>query len=226
MFTIKICGVTSVKDALMAAAAGADAVGLNFYPRSPRRVTLESARHIAEAVAWRAVKVGVFVNAPSREVCETFDTLHLELIQLHGDEPPEFLAELGGRPVMRAFRVGPSGLDPVAEYLHQCRRLGCLPRLTLIDACQGGQYGGTGVVADWRVAEQYTALPDPPPLVLAGGLTPQNVAQAIETVRPSAVDSASGVEGSPGRKNDALVLRFVKEAKAAFARYAAGPPPA
>jgi len=216
MFSIKICGVTSVNDALMVAAAGADAVGLNFYPKSPRYVTPELARRISEALSWRVVKVGLFVNASSREVCRTFDQLRLDLIQLHGDEPPEFLGELGGRPVMRAFRVGADGLRPVAEYLDQCGKTGCTPRLVLMDSAQDGQYGGTGALPDWSALEGYPIEAAHPPMVLAGGLTPENVGHAIHTVRPTAVDAASGVETSPGRKGDLLVQRFVKAARQAF----------
>ena len=106
MFRIKICGITSVEDARAVAAAGADAVGLNFYAKSPRYVTPEKARQIVNALADELVKVGLFVNAAVEEVCETFDQLGLDLIQLHGDEPPTFPARLGGRPVMRAFRLG------------------------------------------------------------------------------------------------------------------------
>ena len=105
MFRIKICGITSVDDALLVARAGADAVGLNFYPRSPRYISLDTARKIVAALPKEIVKVGLFVNAPPADVCRTYSDLSLDLIQLHGDEPPEYLAQLGGRPVMRAFRV-------------------------------------------------------------------------------------------------------------------------
>ena len=216
MFSIKICGITSVNDALMAVAAGADAVGLNFYVKSPRYVEFDLARRICDALSWNAVKVGLFVNAPVREICRTFDQLRLDLIQLHGDEPPELLTQLGGRPVMRAFRVGQQGLQPMAGYLDECRRLQCLPRLALVDSCQNGQYGGTGTSPDWSIVGQYSTMAEAPPMVLAGGLTPQNVAQAIQAVHPVAVDTASGVEVSPGRKSDALVRQFVKAASQAF----------
>ena len=216
MFQVKICGITSVDDALAVAQAGADAIGLNFYPRSPRHVTTDVARDILKALPAGVVKVGLFVDTPADEVCRLFDDLHLDLIQLHGDQPPEFLTHLGGRPVMRAFRVGPDGLRPVAEYLARCRMLAVLPTLVLLDSLVAGAYGGTGQRADWGVAKQYVAEPGVPPLVLAGGLTPENVADAIRTVRPAAVDVASGVESQPGRKDPAAVGAFIQAARAAF----------
>lgn len=224
MFSIKICGITSVNDALTVAAAGADAVGLNFYPKSPRYVEFEVARRICEAVSWRVVKVGLFVNMPSHDVCRIFDQLRLDLIQLHGDEPPELVAQLGGRPVMRAFRLDERGLPPVTQYIEKCRQLQCLPAMSLIDSCQNGQYGGTGKTADWSVAQEYLTAIASPPMVLAGGLTPDNVARAIQTVRPKAVDTASGVETVPGRKSDELVRQFVRTAKQAFRGLPAGKP--
>ena len=108
MFQIKICGITSVDDALATARAGADAIGLNFYPRSLRHVSLDTARQIVAALPKEIVKVGLFVTAPPSDACRTYDDLHLDLIQLHGDEPLEYIAQLGNRPVMRAFRVGTS----------------------------------------------------------------------------------------------------------------------
>lgn len=216
MFRIKICGITSVGDARAVAAAGADAVGVNFYAKSPRYVTSEKAREIIDALPAEMVKVGLFVNAPAEEVCQTFDKLGLDLIQVHGDEPPEFLARLGGRPVMRAFRLGEAGLGPVRGYLADCRQLACVPQLVLVDASVEGSYGGTGEVADWRTLREYPRDSACPPLVLAGGLTPGNVAEAIGIVGPGAVDTASGVESGPGRKDPAAVEAFVRAARRAF----------
>lgn len=216
MFQIKICGITSVKDALAVARAGADAVGLNFFARSPRYVTPETAGDIVKNLPAGIVKVGLFVDTPAEEVCRLFDLLGLDLIQLHGDQPPEFLAQLGNRPIMRAFRIGPKGLEPVTEYLAQCRGLVAPPKLVMIDALVEGEYGGTGKIADWATAKQYTVMPDMPPLVLAGGLTPGNVASAIRAVAPTAVDVASGVELRPGRKDAAATEAFVHAARSAF----------
>jgi phosphoribosylanthranilate isomerase len=216
MFLIKICGITTVEDALAAVRAGADALGLNFYRHSPRYVEYDTARHIVAALPERVVKVGLFVNAPEEQVCRMFDQLGLDLAQLHGDEPPAFLRGLGERPVMRAFRVGEERLGPVADYLEQCRRLDRLPRRVLIDSRTKEMYGGTGRVADWGTVARYPLHDWHPPLVLAGGLTPDNVAEAIRVVRPAGVDTASGVESAPGRKAEALVERFVRCAREAF----------
>jgi phosphoribosylanthranilate isomerase len=216
MFRIKICGITNVDDAVAVALAGADAVGLNFYARSPRHIALDTARQIVAALPKKMVKVGLFVNAAPADTCRVYDSLGLNLIQLHGDEPPEFLAQLGGRPIMRAFRLGTKGLQPILEYLRRCQELTAMPSLTLLDSLIPGEYGGTGQTADWSVAKQYVAELGMPPLVLAGGLTPANVADAIRTVRPAAVDTASGVESSPGRKDLAAVASFVQAAVAAW----------
>jgi phosphoribosylanthranilate isomerase len=228
MFRIKICGITTVEDAVAVAEAGADAVGLNFYPDSKRCVPIPRALMIANALGKTVVKVGVFVNAKADQVCQTFDHVGLDLVQLHGDEPPYFLRQLGGRPAVKAFRLGQEDvyfdlgqqdLYTVGRYLGECRDMKCMPRMTLVDANVEGAYGGTGQVADWEALKTYqpTRVEDPiPPLVLAGGLTPDNVAEAIRTVRPAAVDTASGIESSPGHKDRALVERFVQSARQAF----------
>ena len=213
MFRIKICGITNVSDAQSAVQAGADAVGLNFYPASPRFITRSTARQICGVLPAEIVKVGVFVNAEAIEVCQTFDELELDLIQLHGDETPEFIVQLGIRPVMRAFRLGPKGLKPIYTYLEACKQLGCVPKLVMMDAFSKGVYGGSGETPNWSACAQYPRNEDVPPLVLAGGLTQSNVAQAIDKVRPAAVDTASGVESSPGRKNPAAVMSFVQAAR-------------
>jgi phosphoribosylanthranilate isomerase len=212
MLRVKICGMTNVGDALLAARAGADAVGLNFYSASPRFVSLDVARQIVAALPAHVTKVGLFVDAVAVEVARVFDDLGLDLVQLHGDEPPEYLPQLGARPVMRAFRLGSDGLKPIIDYLARCRALVAMPHWVLLDAHVPGQYGGTGRTADWSAAACYAEQPDAPPLVLAGGLTPANVAEAIRVVRPAAVDAASGVESSPGHKDPALVRAFVASA--------------
>ncbi len=213
MFRVKICGITSVEDASLVAEAGADAVGLNFYPNSARYLQPRAAEAVAAALPEGVVKVGLFVNAAEDDIRERFAGLGLDLIQLHGDEPPEFVAAIEGRPVMRAFRVGAAGLDPVYEYIERTEELGCPLRAVLVDSFRKGSYGGTGQLTDWATVAAYQATP---PLVLAGGLTPQNVAEAIAAVRPTAVDTASGVESSPGKKNPTAVREFVRAARAAL----------
>jgi phosphoribosylanthranilate isomerase len=217
MFRIKICGITRPEDALAAATAGADAIGLNFYPRSARFVGQEQARRIAATVPAGVARVGLFVNTAADEIQRTFDRTPLDLIQLHGDEPPEFLRQLGDRPIVRVFRLGSGGLAAVLEYLDRCRQLGAVPRLVLADAAAGRGYGGTGELADWSALRGYPAADWHPPLILAGGLTPDNVADAIRAVRPAGVDTASGVESSRGIKDTELMNRFVGAARNALA---------
>ncbi len=220
LFRIKICGVTTPEDALLAAAADADAVGLNFYPKSPRFVDLEQAERIAAALPSHVARIGLFVNAPVDAIVATERRLRFSAVQIHGDEAPEFLAELRSAgletPIVRAFRCGPDSLPETLRYLEQCERLQCRPTATLLDARQPGRYGGTGALGDWNLAASYQAETGAPPLVLAGGLGPENVGQAIASVRPAAVDTASGVESAPGVKDPALVQRFVAAACAAF----------
>ena len=217
MFRIKICGITRADDALAAAMAGADAIGLNFDPQSVRFVNPQQARQIAAAVPAGVVRVGVFVNAPADEIIETFDRTPLDVIQLHGDEPPELLGQFVGRPIVRVFRVGSGGLGTALTYLDRCRQLGVVPHMVLADAAARHFYGGTGELADWTILSGYPAAAWHPPLILAGGLTPANVAASIRTVRPAGVDTASGVESSPGVKDAALIRQFVEAARKALA---------
>ena len=163
-------------------------------------------------------KVGVFVNAEPAKICDIFDDLHLDLIQLHGEEPPEALPQFGGRPVMCAFRCGEEGLRPALEYLDRCGQVGRLPDVVLMDAFRAGHYGGTGSTLNWMTIVDHHLHEAMPPLVLAGGLRAETVAEAIEIVRPAAVDTASGVERSPGHKDAERVRAFVKAARQAFAR--------
>jgi len=142
-------------------------------------------------------------------------------IQLHGDETPEFVRQVKaqlGLPIMRALRWGREGAGPIDEYLQQCGALGSLPDAVLIDAHKTGEYGGTGETTDWEAIARWRENRTLNiPLVLAGGLTPENIAEAIQIVRPDAVDTASGVESSPGRKDADRVRAFIAEAKRAFA---------
>lgn len=217
MFRVKICGITCPADARLAVEAGADAIGLNFYPQSPRYCALEQARAIALALPRHVCKVGVFVNATLETIGAAAAEVPLDLIQLHGDETPEFARQVCPLPVMRALRVG-ADLAPVSEYLKACHRLRAVPRLLLLDAARAGQFGGTGATLDWELLATGRGALGGMPLVLAGGLTPANVAEAIRVVRPWGVDVASGVETKPGQKSAELVRQFVAQAHAAFAR--------
>jgi phosphoribosylanthranilate isomerase len=217
MFTIKICGITRPEDGRATADAGADAIGLNFYPQSPRGIDLGRARAIIGELPARLIKVGLFVNAAADEICRTYDALGLDLIQLHGDEPPELLAVLGGRPVMKAFReTGADGLGKMFDYLETCRRLGCLPRSILLDAPQTGGFGGSGKLADWSLARRFRETKGMPSFVLAGGLKADNVAEAIRATGAHAVDTASGVESEPGIKDPMALAAFVRAARLAL----------
>jgi phosphoribosylanthranilate isomerase len=246
MFRIKICGITSIEDALMAAEAGADAIGLNFYEQSPRYVTAQQAERIVEELrgtyaADEVAVYGVFVNASADDILWVIRDANLYGtdrglgIQLHGDEPPELIRELRSHglgtsddllqafghaptvPITRAFRCQDSGLAQHAAYLAKCQELGALPQAVLLDAFAPGAYGGTGQTVDWNAVRQRGESLIGLPLVLAGGLTPENVADAISAARPDAVDVASGVESSPGKKDYAKTMAFVEAAKKGFA---------
>ncbi|MEX0977930.1 MAG: phosphoribosylanthranilate isomerase [Pirellulales bacterium] len=217
---MKICGITNTRDAQVAAEAGADAIGLNFYSGSPRCCTLEVAKEIAAALGPRVCKVGVFVNAAADEIRSAAESVPLDAVQLHGDEPPDFLRAIRALPIVRAMRFG-DDLAPIDAYLAACHRLLAMPRMLLLDASRGGQFGGTGTPIDWALLAANRRHLGGLPLVLAGGLTPDNVAAAIGAVRPWAVDVASGVEIAPGSKSPQLVVHFVSAAKKAFEKLSA-----
>jgi len=222
MFRIKICGVTNVADALAAADAGADAIGLNFYPQSPRFIDTPDALTIVSVVPPAVARVGVVVN-------KKIDALHQLLqelggnaaagltgIQLHGDEPPAFVAAVRTKYLIRARRFSEKGVAAIAADLEACDKLRRLPDAILVDAASPGQYGGSGTTISWSGLADYRRWLHNVPLILAGGLTPDNVAEAIRTVRPHGVDVASGVESSPGKKDHGKVRDFVAAAREAF----------
>lgn len=210
---IKICGVASAAGAKAIRDLGMDALGLNFYRHSKRYVAPETARQIVSLLPESVTPVGVFVNSPLNEIRTVCELCHLQTVQLHGDEPPEFSQKLQGYEVIRAFRVGEEGLAQVAAELARYAELGVNLRGCLIDAAVPGEYGGTGRMAPWDIiARDWKATW--PPLILAGGLTPANVAEAIRTVRPYGVDVASGVQSSPGQPDPAAVREFIFQARA------------
>jgi phosphoribosylanthranilate isomerase len=219
MFRVKICGITNVEDALVAAAAGADAIGLNFYERSPRYVDAAAAKVIAARVPNEIAKVGVFVNMSAADICDIVREVPLGWIQLHGDEPPELLADLpDGVQIIRAQRCEESGLRPLAGYLVSAAAAGRSPDAILIDGPAKATFGGAGQLPSWRRIVMERDILSGLPLVLAGGLAPDNVAEAIRFVRPAAVDVASGVEHRAGKKDPDLVKQFVHRAAIAFAK--------
>ena len=215
---VKICGITNPADAALAASLGADMIGLNFYAQSVRFIGVEAAKSICEVLRPEIIRVGVFVNSPLNELLQTVDTVGLTMIQLHGDEPPGFLLALGNIPVIRAFRCSEQNVTDCFRYLQECDRLGRLPDAVLIDAFNPQQYGGTGQQVNpeifARFGQQWPGLPR----ILAGGLTPNNVEEAIRLVRPDGVDTASGVESTPGTKDQLRIGHFVQAARAAFAQ--------
>lgn len=198
---VKICGITSVEDALDAVDAGADAIGLNFWTGSKRRVSDEVAAEIAARIPARVLRVGVFVNQPREAIARRIAALGLGAVQLHGDEPPECCVGFDA-PVIKAFRcrAGETIAQAASAYAVD---------YVLLDADAGASYGGTGRTFPWELASGVA----PGRLFLAGGLRPDNVAEAVRRVRPYAVDVAGGVERAPGQKDRAKVREFVKNAK-------------
>lgn len=205
-FLIKICGVTSPEDAVAAARAGADAIGINFWPGSKRYIGSDrAAGEVVAAIPPGVLKVGVFVNASQGAVAGTLAKLGLDRVQLHGDEQAADFATMDGARVIRALRIrDEASFDEDATWP---------PGLRLYDAFVDG-FGGGGVPAPWPLIARLASRP----FLLAGGLTPENVADAIGAVCPDGVDTASGVERSPGRKDAAKMAAFVAAARAAAAR--------
>ena len=206
---VKICGITSPGDARLASESGVDAIGLVFWFMSPRKVDPQRAADIARELPDHVLRVGVFVDAPRDEMARVADAVGLDLLQLHGDEPPEALAGLP-RPALKAVRVGKAFVPEEAmRYAGHAAGLVVDTRL----AGEARPPGGTGVPFDWSLVGGLAG--QVPFLMLAGGLTPSNVAEAIRSVRPHAVDVSSGVEGLPGRKDPEKVRAFVEAARAA-----------
>jgi phosphoribosylanthranilate isomerase len=200
------------------AAAGADAVGLNFYPQSKRFLSERVAGEIAAAVPHGLDRVGVFVNASSPQIVAAAQRYRLDYLQLHGDEPPEQLAELRAYPVIKAFRFGADCWQPIESYLIACKHRGALPVAVLVEGpAASDEFGGTGQTADWTALSDWRSHIDLP-LVLAGGLTPENVAKAISVVHPFAVDTASGVETNSRHKDAVATRNFVNEVRRSFAK--------
>ena len=201
---VKICGITSVEDARLAVEAGADALGLVFYPPSPRNVSPQQAAEIARAVSPFAVLTGLFVDAHPAQVEAVLDQVPLNLLQFHGNENAPYCRQFH-RPYIKALRMKPE-LDPLEA-------MAAFPdaRGILLDAYRKGVPGGTGDTFDWQRVPQGSGRQ----IVLAGGLNPQNVAAAIAEAQPDAVDVSGGVEAAPGRKDAAKVHEFIRAARAA-----------
>lgn len=204
MTLVKICGITNLEDALAAVDAGADAVGFNFYEKSPRYVEARTVRRIIEQLPESVLKVGVFVNVSEPEsLRENALAAGINVLQLHGDESPEYCAELSDYSVIKAIAVGN---DFEAENVLRYR-----VDSILLDTSHKSLRGGTGEVFDWRIAQKVTELF--PRVFLAGGLSAANVVEAINHVRPYAVDTCSAVESAPGKKDHEAMRKFVRAAR-------------
>jgi phosphoribosylanthranilate isomerase len=196
---IKICGITSVSDALAAAEAGADALGFMFYERSPRHVSLESAAEIIRELPPFIARVGVFVDADAETVRRTVGQCGIDTLQFHGSESPEFCGQFH-LAVIKAFRVrGAETLGEAAQY----RQVSWL-----LDSYVPGQPGGTGATFNWDLARE--AVKSGRRIILAGGLTPENAAEAVRHVHPYALDVSSGVESAPGKKDSLKMRDFIR----------------
>jgi phosphoribosylanthranilate isomerase len=204
MVRVKICGITNAADALAAVEAGANLLGFNFYEKSARYLTESAAAKIRAQLPENVESVGIFVNAPAADIAALCNSLKLHAAQLHGDEPPEAVAELARSvPVIKAFRVEPEfSLKTLDEYGDAFA--------FLFDAATAGQYGGTGRATDWDVARR--AAKDHR-IILAGGLKVENVAAAVRIVRPYGIDVASGVESKPGKKDHGRLREFIQEVR-------------
>ncbi len=199
---VKICGITRVEDVLVVAQSGADAIGLVFYEKSPRHVSIEKAAQLLAVLPPFVTVVGLFVNASAMDVQALLDSVSLDVLQFHGDETPEFCEQFH-KPYLKAIRVKP-GVD-----LLQCAALFHSAQGLLLDAHVEGIPGGTGVIFDWTLIPENLPLP----LILSGGLDAENVASAIEQVRPYAVDVSSGVEIEKGIKDAAKIARFMQQVR-------------
>lgn len=216
MFRIKICGLTDFENAIAVAHSGADAIGLNFFPGSKRRVDIDIAEKIANFVRGEVQIVGLFVNATEDDIRQTHQRIGFDWIQLHGDESREFAETIYKElhvPIMVASRGSLSRWENSPGSFQ--------PHAFLMDAAVQGAFGGTGQLTDWKLAATWQGVPEVTRFVLAGGLHPKNIAEAIQAVRPSAVDVAGGVEfsGKPGIKDMAKVEAFVSAAQGAFAQF-------
>lgn len=201
MVRVKICGITNQDDALHAVSSGADALGFIFYAASPRCVPPAEARAIIAALPPFVTRVGLFVNESSAKIQKIVEECGLDAVQLHGDESPQACLGLPCRLIKGIRPHSSTDLELLADYPASA---------LLVDAAVPGQFGGTGQRADWVLARQIAARYC---VILAGGLSPDNVAQAVCEVRPYGVDVSSGVESKPGRKDPELVARFIRMAK-------------
>jgi phosphoribosylanthranilate isomerase len=200
---VKICGITNIEDAVAAVDAGADALGFMFFEQSKRSLTFERAAAIIHELPPFITKVGVFVNPTEDFVCRALETTGIDTLQFHGEESPEFCARFAPSKVVKAFRIRDR------SSLAECLRF--REHAWLLDSYVAGAHGGTGTVFDWEVAIEATKRNRT--VILAGGLKPETVADAVRKVRPFAVDVSSGVESAPGKKDHAKIREFIRAVK-------------
>ena len=206
MIKVKICGLTNLEDALTATEAGADVLGFILYPKSKRFTKVKDVRKITSELPPFVIKAGVFVNEDPRNVLEILSYAYLDLAQLHGDETPEECEYIGANRVIKVFRLKEIGeVEKIEPYIGKIRAI-------LLDTYSKDSYGGTGKTFNWEIAKAVKERFDIP-VILSGGLNPENVAEAIKEVNPYAVDVSSGVETEPGKKDHKKVKAFVKAAK-------------
>ena len=209
---VKICGWNDPEVLKQAVALGTpDAIGLNFYQKSPRAVRAPMAIHLRRQVPPSVDLVGVFVNHIPTQIRKTVIEVGLTHIQMHGNETPEFVSMFKDLKIIRVYRLATPSLDAIKQDLAALAHLKVRPWACLVDAWDSSEYGGTGKVAPWTALTDWKA--EWPRLILAGGLNPENVAEAIRTVRPFGVDTASGVESEKGVKSPALVHQFLNAAR-------------
>jgi phosphoribosylanthranilate isomerase len=199
---VKICGITILADAQVVVEAGADALGFNFYEKSPRYVSLKTAAEISKQLPLFVMRVGVFVNAPEEIILRAIGEVGLTMLQFHGDEPPEFCTQFGLMS-MKAFRIrNAESLNGIPNYQTEAY---------LLDAYSAEARGGTGEKFNWNLAVEAQKFGKP--IFLAGGLTPENVADAVKKVQPFGVDVSSGVESAPGMKDAVKIRAFIQAAR-------------
>jgi phosphoribosylanthranilate isomerase len=196
---VKICGITRPEDALDAAYLGADAIGLVFYAKSPRAVNIKQAQTIIQALPAFVTTVGLFVDADVNEVKNIINHLPLDILQFHGDEDPTYCSQFS-RPYIKALRVNESSnIETFAQQHHQAQAI-------LLDTYVKGVKGGTGQAFNWQLVPKHCSQP----LIIAGGLTPDNLPQVIQQLKPYAVDVSGGVEKAKGIKDKAKIAAFIK----------------
>ena len=214
---VKVCGIRDRQTARDVAEIGVDAIGLNFYAGSPRFVATDEATEISKILPPQVTKVGVFVNHSIYDVESVARQCRLDIVQLHGDEASAYFADLQRRlphiRLIRAWRMSSDGLKGLKTFLDECRTQQIRLAGCLVDAHVAGVFGGSGKTVPWKQLATEYHRDEWPPLILAGGLTPENVAEAISAVQPWGVDVASGVESAPAVKDQALVRQFLLNAR-------------